>query len=639
LALFIILCISVVICALPAVAQTRSVFWIDWNVEINNIDTANNQFDVREIYNVRFDGSFTFGSAIIEDTNLEGIRNIEVFEAGRALQASCSNRPGTYCVENVQEGVSITYYFRQPISNDEQNFEIHYTVVGALRVYDGGDQLWWTAIPSEHYGFRIGQSTVTVQMPPRFEPREGVDPIETYGAPSEISVAGGRVVATSTREIGSDEKFEIRVQYPHDPNARTPAWQNDFDDRRKFEENIKPLLDVALIAIALLIALGGPLGIYALWYTRGRDPKVGPVPEYLSELPSDLPPAIVGTLVDEKADVRDVMSTIIDLGKRGYLVIEEDKTEGIFGIGGKSEFTFKRTDKPLTGLRNFETRIVNKVFGGKEERTMDSLKNKFYQYIPSLQGDLYDELVTDGLCASKPSTVRSIYSGIGTAILVVAGLIGFLAFGGVENISETLLCIPFALGFTGVGFLIVGQHMPAKTRKGAEETAKWNAFREYLRNLEKYDRIEDVSAKFDQFLPYAIAFGIDRSWIRRFSKVSNTGIPIWYYPTYRGGYYSGGYRAGSPLPKVGLPSANDVLPGDLARAGGSGGLDSMARDFSGGLESISDGLTKMLNSASSTFTSRPQSSGSGSWSSGGSRWSGGGSRGGGSSGGGSRGFG
>jgi uncharacterized membrane protein YgcG len=270
---------------------------------------------------------------------------------------------------------------------------------------------------------------------------------------------------------------------------------------------------------------------------------------------------------------------------------------------------------------------------------MESLKNKFYQYIPSLQDDLYDELVTDGLCASKPSTVRAIYSGVGTVILVVAGLVAFLAFGGVENISETLLCIPFALGFTGVGFLIVGQHMPAKTRKGAEEAAKWNAFREYLRNLEKYDRIEDVSAKFDQFLPYAIAFGIDRSWIRRFSKVSNTGIPIWYYPTYRGGYYSGGYRAGSPLPQVGLPSANDVLPGDLARAGGSGGLDSMARDFSGGLESISDGLTKMLNSASNTFTSRPQSSGSGSWSSGGSSWSGGGSRGGGSSGGGSRGFG
>jgi hypothetical protein len=122
LTLFIILSISVVVFALPTIAQTRSVFWIDWNVEINNIDTTNNQFDVREIYNVRFDGSFTFGSAVIEDTNLESIRNIEVYEAGRLLQPSCSNGLGTYCVENVQEGVSITYYFRQPISNNEQNF-------------------------------------------------------------------------------------------------------------------------------------------------------------------------------------------------------------------------------------------------------------------------------------------------------------------------------------------------------------------------------------------------------------------------------------------------------------------------------------------------------------------------------------
>ncbi len=75
---------------------------------------------------------------------------------------------------------------------------------------------------------------------------------------------------------------------------------------------------------------------------KGRDPEIGPVPTYLSEPPSDLPPAVVGTLVDERADPRDAISTMIDLA-HGLSGIEEEQNEGIFGIGGSSEFTFKRT--------------------------------------------------------------------------------------------------------------------------------------------------------------------------------------------------------------------------------------------------------------------------------------------------------
>src|SRR5690606_2332923 len=125
--------------------------------------------------------------------------------------------------------------------------------------------------------------------------------------------------------------------------------------RRAYEENVKPLVDLGVLLLALLFFIGGPLAVFGFWYTRGRDPKVGPVPEYLSEPPSDLPPAVVGTLLDEKADTRDIMSTIIDLARRGYVVMEEDQTTGFFGIGVNREFVFKRTDKPLDGdLRGFE---------------------------------------------------------------------------------------------------------------------------------------------------------------------------------------------------------------------------------------------------------------------------------------------
>ncbi len=634
---WLLICI-IILLAVPLLAQARTVYWQQWNVDIFNIDTSANRFDVTEFYEIRFTGTFRFGSAVIEDTNLEAIQNVQVYQAGQPLQSACTEAPGTYCVRNVQEGTSITYHFLAPITNGTETFELRYTVVGALRAYEGGDQLWWTAIPEEHYGFPIGSSTVTVQLPGGFGPREDIDPVVTYGAPTDIQVDGSTVVAQATRQIGGNERLEIRVQYPHDPDARIADWQSDFDDRRDFEENIKPLLDIGLIILGILLGLGGLLGVFALYRVRGRDPKVGPVPEYLSDTPNDLPPAVVGTLVDERADMRDVLSTIIDLARRGYLVIEENRSEGLFGLGGSSEFTFKRTDKSLNDLREFEQNIMQRVFKGKMERSLEDLKNKFYNYIPDLKNDLYDELVNEKLFTASPETIRNIYSVIGVVIIIAAAALGFFLLPLSEELTPALLVIPVSLGVVGVAFTITGQYMPAKTRKGAEEAAKWSAFRQYLENLERYGKVDgsDTNAIFDRFLPYAVVFGMERSFIRQFTRTAaTTGIPIWYYPVYRGGYYSRGYRAGTPLSRGGggLPSAQDVLPGELARAGGAGGLDQMAGDIAGSLESISDGLTDMLNSAARTFESKPASSGSSG------SWSGGGSFGGGSSGGGSRGFG
>ena len=250
---------------------------------------------------------------------------------------------------------------------------------------------------------------------------------------------------------------------------------------------------------------------------------------------------------------------------------------------------------------------------------------------------MYEELVNRKLVVANPNTIRNLYSGgLGGGLLLFA--IGMLLLGIfiISDYTATFFCFPAALFVGALAFMIGGNFMPRKTQIGAEEAAKWDAFRRYLQNLDRYADAGMVTDQFEAYLPYAVAFGIDRSWIRRFSQLDNVPAPIWYYPTYRGGYYSGGYQAGTPLPRAG-----DVLPGDLARAGG-GGLDDLAGGLSSGLESLSTGLSNMLESAAKTFSSRPQSSSSGSsgsWSSGGSSWSGGGFSGGGFSGGGSSGFG
>lgn len=647
LSLFVVLLLgmTVLLGSQPVNAQQRSLVWRQWNVVIDDIDTAENRFTVREIYDIQFSGTFRTGVATIELLRLERIEDIRVFEGGQALQLapSCPSAAGTYCVDRQGRDLLIEYNFREPLTSARQTFELVYTVVGALRVYEGGDQLWWTAVPDERFGFNVESSTVTVELPPGFAPREGIDPVVTYGAPTDVTVSGTTVKATTRRGVVGNQALEIRVQYPHDPNARVASWQASFDTQRNFEENLKPLIDVGLILLSIVLALGGTLGIYWLWYTRGRDPQVGPVPQFLSEPPSDLPPALVGTLIDETADMRDILSTVIDLGRRGYLVIEEEQKQGLFGTTSNT-FTFKRTDKAVDDLAAFEKQLITRLFSHSQERSMDALKNKFYRHIPELQNSLYDELVRRQLIKENPEKTRNKYRGWGTVLGMAAFFGGFWAVGLAEDFTGALVCVPMSLGVVALGLLTAGTHMPAKTRVGAEETAKWNAFREYLRNIDRYansDAItQNVAQRFEDYLPYAVAFGIDRSWIRRFAQVPNTPAPVWYYPTHR---YGRSFRAGSPPPtRMGLPSSGSSPIGDVARAGGGGmSLDRMAGGITGGLESLSTGMTQMLESASRTMTSRPQSSSSGSsgsWGGGGRSFSGGGSRGGGRSGGGSRGF-
>ena len=178
-----------------------------------------------------------------------------------------------------------------------------------------------------------------------------------------------------------------------------------------------------------------------------------------------------------------------------------------------------------------------------------------------------------------------------------------------------------------IAMMIGGTRMPAKTELGAEEAAKWKAFRKYLENIKRHEDLEAAPNLFNDYLAYAVAFGLERTWVNTFSRISTTPIPYWYYPRYMGGPWSGGYRGGRPV-DMRSPDVRSQL------AGQGLSLDNMAGGISGGLNSMSDGLVSMLNTASSTLTSSPSSS-----SSGGGGFSGGFSGGGGGGGGGSAGFG
>ena len=105
---------------------------------------------------------------------------------------------------------------------------------------------------------------------------------------------------------------------------------------------------------------------------------------------------------------------------------------------------------------------------------------------------------------------------------------------------------------------------------------------------------------FERYLPYAIAFGLEHDYIRKWTEVPTTPVPPWYIPypqpyyggfgrTVVGGGSGGGKGMAAPAPR--MPEGGAGMPN----------LGDASRGMTGGLASMSTGLTGMLSNAASTL--------------------------------------
>jgi uncharacterized membrane protein YgcG len=611
-----------------AQAQEKSLYWQRWDV---NIDVQkNSDMLVEETQEIVFtSGTFRFGYRAIPLDRVDRIADVQLSEIINGIE-----RP--YTAESTQEygfttsvnggNLEITWYF-PPTADSTHTYVIRYRVVGGLRFYEGGDQVWWKAIAPDH-NFPIRSSRVTITLPATFT--QDQLKVASYGVPATSAFNEQGQVVFDAQNIPADQELEVRVEFPPGVVQGSPAaWQTAFDRQQSWG----PVLSVIFGALGLMVLFGGPLGVYLLWYTRGRDRPLGLVAEYIAEPPGDLPAGVVGTLVDEKADVKDIIASIVDLARRGALRMEEEKKEGFLGIGSGSDYIFYLEDQSKA-TRPYERTLIKHIFGKQDVRRLSDLRQKFYTAIPELRQQLYQEVVNEGFFPRSPETTRRLWSGLGCAGLVVAGVIAVFFLAILGDISPWVACPGASLAVAMVGLMIVGRHMPRKTPEGAEEAAKWLAFKRYLQTIEKHGDLEAVKDKFEEFLPYAVAFGLERRLIGQFAAV-DTPAPSWWGPVFLPGH-GYGYGGGSARPSVGEAGGP---PGTLAGEGGRPpSLDRMSKGVGTSLAGMSAGLGSMLTSASTVLTSTPPSSSSGGgWSGGG--FSGGGFGGGGGGGGGSAGFG
>jgi uncharacterized membrane protein len=391
-----------------------------------------------------------------------------------------------------------------------------YEVRNGLRFFDEHDELYWNVTGAE-WEFPIRRASAQILLPAEVEGVRTATFTGAYGsteAGARAEQIGNAIHVRAARPLGFREGLTVVV-----------GWNRGVIER-------PTTLQKAAALFASNAVLGAPLvaffAMFVLWRRFGRDPDPGSI-FVRYEPPAEMTPAEAGTLIDDRPDVRDITATLVDLAVRGFLVIEEASKSQLFGLMNTRDYELTLLQaEQWPGLKPHERALLQALSGhaSRGRVRLSDLHNEFYKHLPEIRTHLNRTLVEGGYYIRRPDHVRTTYAVIGAAVAVALGLLG-QALSSAFGISGTAAIVAAVLTFlviAGFGWL-----MPARTLSGARAHAWVCGFQEFLGRVER-DRLErliDSPAAFERYLPYAMAFGVEKNWARAFDGLASEP-PSWY---------------------------------------------------------------------------------------------------------------
>ena len=389
-----------------------------------------------------------------------------------------------------------------------QSYRITYTVDGALNTFADHDELYWNVNGAE-WGVPTLATSARITTPGAPGAFGNTACFQgSTGSTATCKIAGATTgpTFTATRTFAPGEQLTIVASLTKGAFAVAPPIL--VDRPRTFGDHFStsPLA----LAAAAVVLVAGIYGVWWLWWTRGRDrggARGAIVAEY--EPPDKLRPAQLGVVVDESADPRDLVATIVDLAVRGYLTITEHAKHGLFG---QADWTLDKK-KPGDDLLAYERKLFEGLFKDGDSVLLSSLKGTFAPTLKSAQELLYKDAMQRGWFVADPSRVRVAYAGLG-CLTAAAGF-------GLAILLGQLLGWGFAglaLVPAGIALLVLNRAMPARTTAGAAVLERTLGFKRYMDTAET-DRaaFAEKEGLFTAYLPYAVMFASVDRWLRAFA--------------------------------------------------------------------------------------------------------------------------
>ena len=412
-----------------------------------------------------------------------------------------------------------------------QVYLIKYQVSRVLQRFDTHEELYWN-VTGTQWDTIINKSSAIIESP-----YASINQIECFGCVSTYS----------------DRRASFSLSNPLNfQGGLTVVVGLDKSNDLIFPGIIKNTAFVLLdnwgypVALVPLITLG------LFWYKKGRDRKYAEGNIYYKPQDSKeidvaifkreyLPlvyhpidgftPSQVGTIVDEKIDIHDIVAEIVELARLGYLKIVRLEEKRF--LRKKTDFEFIKLDKDRSKLREYQKYLLNELFRSnlifksipiaekkfnnlpdklktaqkhlidKEYVLMSALKNQFYVVLDPFKKKVYESLINQGVFDRNPETVRAFWYTT-TVVLYILGFVTLSFFvevsGNVFPVIVLVLTIPAGL--------FVARAMPRKTAWGYSVYRQITGLRHFIEIGKWRQEIHEKHLFLENIFPLAIALGV-----------------------------------------------------------------------------------------------------------------------------------
>ncbi len=449
-------------------------------------------------------------------------------------------------------------------------YKIKYKVEGSLRYFDDYAEIYWNAI-----GLDWQKPIKKVKVV-----------IKSDGIKFENKACyQGKLNSKEKCNINNNVFESNRVLLPHEGLAVSVSFPKEAVQKVEFWG----WSNIGLFAIIFGIAISfiGGIIIFLRRYLNKFKPNKPIIPIYRPY--KNYHPALTGYLIDKKFDPQDITAGILFLAQKGIIEIERVEEKGfLFGTNVDYIFRLKKNIEEVEDkldqmfVRLIFTKTKN-IFSSGDVVDILFKKANLNEEVEELNSEvkLSDfSNKSEDLYSQKKSIISWLEQYVkknkllesSFALVILVGLIPIL-----------VLIIAFFIHSDKSGFVImilipmfvfIAPFLKSRyTKQGWEIKNSLDGFKMFLEMTEK-ERIEMLNApelnpkEFFEYLPYAVAFGVEKKWKEQFKNIT-LPQPDWYVG-------QGPFVANSVLSDISTISSSITSTMKTSASGSSGG------GFSGG---------------------------------------------------------